>query len=69
MEHLHPRPRRQLRPPCWRQRLGKASAVSAGFRLMAYTVNDLPRARELLGWGVDAICTDRIDLIGPDLKA
>jgi glycerophosphoryl diester phosphodiesterase len=42
---------------------------AAGFRLMAYTVNDLQRAQELLGWGVDAICTDRIDLIGPDLKA
>ncbi len=27
------------------------------------------RARELLGWGVDAFCTDRIDLIGPDFAA
>lgn len=38
----------------------------AGFGLFCYTVNDAARARELLGWGVDAFCTDRIDLIGPD---
>lgn len=38
----------------------------AGFGLFCYTVNDPERARELLGWGVDAMCTDRIDLIGPD---
>lgn len=43
-----------------------ASAIHrAGFGLFCYTVNDLVRARELLGWGVDAFCTDRIDLIGP----
>jgi glycerophosphoryl diester phosphodiesterase len=38
----------------------------AGFGLFCYTVNDPARARELLGWGVDAYCTDRIDLIGPN---
>ena len=38
----------------------------AGFGLFCYTVNDPARARELVGWGVDAMCTDRIDLIGPD---
>jgi glycerophosphoryl diester phosphodiesterase len=38
----------------------------AGFGLFCYTVNTPARARELLGWGVDAFCTDRIDLIGPD---
>jgi glycerophosphoryl diester phosphodiesterase len=38
----------------------------AGFGLFCYTVNDPTRAREILGWGVDALCTDRIDLIGPD---
>jgi glycerophosphoryl diester phosphodiesterase len=38
----------------------------AGFGLFCYTVNDPARARELLAWGVDAFCTDRIDLIGPD---
>jgi glycerophosphoryl diester phosphodiesterase len=37
----------------------------AGFGLFCYTVNDAERAREVLDWGVDAICTDRIDLIGP----
>jgi glycerophosphoryl diester phosphodiesterase len=39
---------------------------AAGFGLFCYTVNDPARARELLDWGVDAFCTDRIDLIGPD---
>lgn len=45
----------------------QAQAVkSAGFGLLCYTVNDPARAREILSWGVDAFCTDRIDLIGPD---
>ncbi|MGB9107283.1 MAG: glycerophosphodiester phosphodiesterase family protein, partial [Telluria sp.] len=39
---------------------------AAGFGLFCYTVNDPARARVLLAWGVDAFCTDRIDLIGPD---
>jgi len=34
-----------------------------GLRILVYTVNDLARARELAAWGVDAICTDRIDEI------
>ena len=38
----------------------------AGFSLFCYTVNNPIRARELLAWGVDGFCTDRIDLIGPD---
>ena len=38
----------------------------AGFGLMCYTVNDPEQARTLFAWGVDAICTDRLDLIGPD---
>lgn len=37
----------------------------AALGLFCYTVNDPARARELMGWGVDALCTDRIDLIGP----
>ena len=42
-----------------------ASAIkAAGYGLFCYTVNDPERAREILGWGVDAFCTDRIDLIG-----
>jgi glycerophosphoryl diester phosphodiesterase len=39
---------------------------AAGYGLFCYTVNEPARARELLAWGVDAFCTDRIDLIGPD---
>lgn len=37
----------------------------AGFGLFCYTVNDPARARAIMGWGVDGLCTDRIDLIGP----
>jgi glycerophosphoryl diester phosphodiesterase len=48
----------------------QAQAVKqAGYGLFCYTVNDPGRARELLGWGVDALCTDRIDLVGPDFSA
>ncbi|MBU9812668.1 glycerophosphodiester phosphodiesterase [Rahnella perminowiae] len=38
----------------------------AGLRILVYTVNSPERARELLRWGVDCICTDKIDVIGPD---
>ena len=51
------------------QHLGQEAAQAvkaAGFGLFCYTVNDPGRARTLLEWGVDAFCTDRIDLIGPD---
>ena len=41
----------------------------AGFGLFCYTVNNPIRARELLAWGVDAFCTDRIELIGPDFAS
>ena len=45
-----------------------AKAVrDAGFGLFCYTVNEPERARELLDWGVEAFCTDRIDLIGPHM--
>jgi glycerophosphoryl diester phosphodiesterase len=45
----------------------KARAVKhAGYWLFCYTVNDPERAREIFSWGVDALCTDRIDLIGAD---
>lgn len=40
----------------------------AGLGLFCYTVNDIRRARELLDWGVDAFCTDRIDLIAADFS-
>jgi glycerophosphoryl diester phosphodiesterase len=39
---------------------------AAGYGLFCYTVNDPARARELLSWGVEAFCTDRIDQIVPD---
>ena len=42
------------------------AVLDAGFSLFCYTVNEPARATELLGWGVEAFCTDRIDLIGPD---
>lgn len=41
---------------------------AAGLRILVYTVNSPERAKELLAWGVDAICTDRIDIIGPDFR-
>ncbi len=43
-----------------------AALKDAGLRILVYTVNKPERARLLLNWGVDCICTDRIDLIGPD---
>ena len=33
-----------------------------GIGLCCYTVNSLARADELRSWGVDAFCTDRLDL-------
>ena len=38
----------------------------AGFGLFCYTVDDPEIAQRLLDWGVDAFCTDRLDLIGAD---
>jgi len=42
-----------------------AQIKAAGYGLFCYTVNDPARGREILSWGVDGFCTDRIDLIGP----
>jgi glycerophosphoryl diester phosphodiesterase len=39
----------------------------AGFGLLCYTVNAPARGRTLLAWGVDCLCTDRIDLFAPGL--
>ena len=36
---------------------------AAGVRLIAWTVNSAPHARQLAAWGVDGICTDVPDLI------
>lgn len=38
----------------------------AGLKILAWTVNQPRRAAQLLRWGVDAICTDAIAVIGPD---
>jgi glycerophosphoryl diester phosphodiesterase len=43
-----------------------AEIKASGAWLFCYTVNEPARARDILAWGVDAFCTDRIDLIGPD---
>ncbi|WP_039057761.1 glycerophosphodiester phosphodiesterase [Enterobacter sp. Bisph1] len=40
----------------------------AGLRILVYTVNQPARAAELLRWGVDSICTDKIDEIGPHFR-
>jgi glycerophosphoryl diester phosphodiesterase len=40
-----------------------ADIKAAGLMVLAYTVNDPDDAARLLAWGVDMICTDRIDLI------
>ena len=45
-----------------------AEIKAAGLRILVYTVNQPQRAAELLRWGVDCICTDRIDIIGPDFQ-
>lgn len=41
-----------------------AAVKSAGFGLLCYTVNDPEHVRALRSIDVDAICTDRLDLIG-----
>ncbi|VFS85932.1 Glycerophosphoryl diester phosphodiesterase [Raoultella planticola] len=46
-----------------------ASLKAAGLHILVYTVNKPQRAAELLRWGVDCICTDAIDVIGPDFQA
>jgi glycerophosphoryl diester phosphodiesterase len=39
-----------------------AAVKRAGYALFCYTVNDPQRAAEITAWGVDAFCTDRLDL-------
>ena len=46
-----------------------ANLKAAGLHILVYTVNKPQRAAELLRWGVDCICTDAIDLIGPRFSA
>ncbi|WP_045854006.1 glycerophosphodiester phosphodiesterase [Raoultella terrigena] len=45
-----------------------ASLKAAGLYILVYTVNKPQRAAELLRWGVDSICTDAIDVIGPNFQ-
>jgi glycerophosphoryl diester phosphodiesterase len=37
----------------------------AGYWLLAWTVDNAALARQLFSWGVDAVFTNRLDLIGP----
>jgi glycerophosphoryl diester phosphodiesterase len=37
----------------------------AGLAVQVWTVNEEPHARRLLSWGVDALITDRPDLMKP----
>jgi len=40
-------------------------AHHAGFGVQVWTVDDVDAARRLIGWGVDALITDRPDVIVP----
>jgi glycerophosphoryl diester phosphodiesterase len=44
--------------PTWARAIRRA-----GYQLVVYTVNDRARARELRGWGVNCIITDRPDAL------
>jgi glycerophosphoryl diester phosphodiesterase len=44
-----------------------AEIRAQGLRVLVYTVNDPDRARLLAQWGVDMICTDRIDMLAHDM--
>ncbi|AFP85046.1 glycerophosphodiester phosphodiesterase [secondary endosymbiont of Ctenarytaina eucalypti] len=45
----------------------RVEAIKAsGLHVLGWVVNSPYRTRTLLGWGVDTICTDRIDLIDAD---
>lgn len=45
-----------------------AALKDAGLRILVYTVNEPARAAELLRAGADSICTDSIDIIGPNFQ-
>jgi glycerophosphoryl diester phosphodiesterase len=44
-----------------------AEIRAAGLRVLVYTVNDPERATLFAQWGVDMICTDRIDMLAHDM--
>jgi glycerophosphoryl diester phosphodiesterase len=53
---------------CNQKHLTEAQAAEvkrAGYWLLCYTVNEAAVARRLFSWGVDAIFTDRLDLLPP----
>lgn len=50
--------------PLWTREL-IAQAHAQGWRALAYTVNQAAEAEQLLDWGLDAVITDRVDLLGP----
>jgi len=45
-----------------------AEVRAEGYALVCWTVNDADAARRLLAWGVDALITDALDVIGPDFS-
>jgi glycerophosphoryl diester phosphodiesterase len=45
------------------------AVLKAGYGLAVWTVNDPALAKRLFAWGVDALFTDRLDLIGADFAA
>ncbi|MFN0163212.1 MAG: glycerophosphodiester phosphodiesterase [Burkholderiales bacterium] len=44
---------------------GARAIKASGLGLMCWTVNDPAQATRLFGMGVDAVCTDRLDLLPP----
>jgi glycerophosphoryl diester phosphodiesterase len=50
------------------QRQQARAVRGAGCWLLCYTINDPAIVRVLFDWGVDAIVTDRPDLIAPDFN-
>ena len=42
-----------------------AAIKRAGYGLMCWTINEPAAAETLFSWGVDALCTDRLDLLRP----
>jgi glycerophosphoryl diester phosphodiesterase len=44
------------------------AAKDAGYPVLVWTVNEAPKAKELLRWGVDALITDAPGAIGAAIK-
>jgi glycerophosphoryl diester phosphodiesterase len=56
--------------PGWRKLTGKqvVAAKKADYPVLVWTVNDGVKARELIGWGVDALITDAPGAIGEAVR-